>query len=251
MQRLAFLFVLAVASGVLWLALPAEAGQSAGRGPKPELVLQYDFPPDQVVKVSDLSGKEHDGMLRDGRIVEGRRKNAVEFDGRGSITVSGTLDSLNPGSHCFTVGAFCRPMAADGVIAAMGDKADGFSLYLKGGLPQFALRSNGELSKATATEPVVLGQWVHVAGAIDPKGKLSVIINGWPVAGAPGKLMPRKPAGAFTVGADPGLTGDYTTQQHWRGLLQDIRVYWGVLERDENRNQWQDWADLPGCGCRK
>ena len=33
--------------------------------------------------------------------------------------------------------------------------------------------------------------------------------------------------------------------------LQDVRLYWGVAERNANRELWQDWADLPGCGCVK
>ena len=37
---------------------------------------------------------------------------------------------------------------------------------------------------------------------------------------------------------------------HWQGLLEDVHLYWGLIDRNNDRDQLQDWADLPGCGCR-
>ncbi len=62
----------------------------------------------------------------------------------------------------------------------------------------------------------------------------------------------QKPAEPFCVGADTGSpVGEYAPAMHWQGLLEDVRLYWGFMDRNENREQLQDWADLPGCGCRK
>ena len=36
----------------------------------------------------------------------------------------------------------------------------------------------------------------------------------------------------------------------WQGLIQDVRHYWSFLVRNENRDQWGEWANLPGYGCR-
>jgi hypothetical protein len=243
--------LLAVALGAAWLIQSSPAGDRASRGPKLELVLQYDFVPDQM-KVTDASGKKHDGTVQDGEIVYGRRKHAVKLDGKGTVAMAGVPDTLDPTLRAITVGAFCQPSAPDGVVAAMGDKANGFCLFLKDGVPQFAVRAQGQLCKIAAREPVVIDQWVHLAGMIDAKGQVSLVVNGWPVATAQGKLIPQKPAKPFCAGADPGSpVGVDGAPPAWRGLLQDVRLYWGVAERNANRELWQDWADLPGCGCVK
>lgn len=60
------------------------------------------------------------------------------------------------------------------------------------------------------------------------------------------------PAEPLSVGADPGETvAEYLAPLGWHGLLEDVRLYWGFLDRNENREALADWADLPGCGCRK
>jgi hypothetical protein len=238
-----------ILAAVLYFAL-SEPSAAIAKG-KPELALQYDFLSGEGPQISDGSGRKHVGNLQDGEIVYGRNKYAVKLHGNGMILMAELPKTLNPASRALTVGAFCQPLRPDGVVVAMGDKTNGFSLYLKGGVPQFAVRSNGALSKVVAREPVVINQWVHLAGAIDPRGKLLLLVNGWPAASEQGKLIAGSPTEAFSVGADPGSpVGDYTAPHHWDGLIQDVRLYWDILERTD-RDQWQDWADLPGCGCKK
>jgi len=46
-----------------------------------------------------------------------------------------------------------------------------------------------------------------------------------------GFFIPQKPRRAFTVGADPGSrVGRYESPLHFRGLIEDLRLYWGVLD---------------------
>jgi hypothetical protein len=252
MRRAALFALLTLITGLPGAAWAAEqAGQSAN-ATKVELALHYDFLSDQVAKVIDLSGNEHAGTLRGGELVYGRRKTAVKLDGTGLISMDGSPNALNPACRPLTVGAFCQPAAPDGVLLAMGDKNNGFSLYLKAGVPQFAVRAQGRLFKIAARDPVVMDQWVHLAGAIDAQGNIWLIVNGWPGASVEGKLIPQRPAEPFCVGADPGSpVGEYATPFPWHGLVQDIRWYWGFMDRNGNRDEWGDWADLPGCGCKK
>ena len=230
----------------------AEPNQGRAHQIRLELALQYDFFLVQSGQVRDASGHKHDGQLQGGEIVPGKQKLALKLDGQGLISLRELPDSLSPQQRPFTVGALCKPAAAEGVIAALGDKSNGFRLALRGGVPQFAIRVNGELTTVSAADPVPLEQWVHVAGAIDSQGKLWVIVNGWPKANVQGRLIPGKPAQSFSVGADASLpAGDTTAAPRWQGLLEDVRLYWGFLDRTEQRDVWQDWADLPGCGCRQ
>ena len=246
---------LAFALGILATGRDPRAAEQPKGGlgsGKSELVLQYDFSSVHGTRVGDGSGKKHDGELKGGEIVEGRRNPALQLNGDGLISMAEIPDSLNPRSRALTIGALCKPATADGIVAAMGDRANGFSLYLKGGVPQFAVRASGELFKVAGDEPVPMDQWVHLIGTLDAKGVLWLIVDGWPVAHAKGKLIPQKPAEPFCVGADTGSpVGEYGNARHWRGLLEDVRLYWGFMNRNENWEELQDWADLPACGCRK
>lgn len=252
MRRSVWLFL-----SVFSMSMAAAGDPSDSEGPPKSasalrLALHYEFLGDQLPRIEDLSGNEHHGLLDSGEIVYGRRKNAVKLEGKGRVVVRGVPDSLNPASRSLTVGAFCQPAALDGVLVAMGDKVNGFSLYVKDGVPHFAVRAQGELFAVAAREPIALGQWIHLAGAIDAKGELWLITNGWPGASAAGRLIPAKPAESLCVGADPGSpVGEYPAPSPWQGLVQDVRLYWGFMNRNDYREEWGEWADLPGCGCKR
>jgi hypothetical protein len=231
--------------------LAAPLALADGDGPQPELALQFDFYSVEGAGVPDGSGRGHDGTLLAGEIVPGRDKPAVKFAGAGLVTATG-MAAAELVAQPLTVGAMCRPEAKDGVVVAMGGGQDGFSLYLEDGVPRFAVRAAGVVRVVSAPEPVVEGQWVHLAGVVDAKGALTLLVDTWPVARAPGLLLRATPAEPLTVGADPGsFVGEYASPMHWTGLLQDVRLYRGVVSRDATRELLGEWAHRPGCGCRK
>jgi hypothetical protein len=240
-----------VALCVLSPRVPAAVAADGG-GPEPQLALQYDFYSVEGAEVPDGSGHGHMGTLQAGEIVPGRNKPAVQFAGNGLLTTAGLGPDLDFTAQPLAVGAMCKPTSPDGVIVALGDAEDGFSLYLQGGVPQFAVRVKGVLHRVVAPEPVVLDQWAHVAGVIDAKGGLTLLVDTWPVAQSPGSLLARGSGEPLTVGADTGsLVGEYSTPLHWQGLLQDVRVYRGLVSREATRDLLGEWANRPGCGCRK
>ena len=241
----------AVPLSLLFHCLPTALWADGG-GAEPELALLYDFQGVDGTQVPDGSGHGHTGTLVAGEIVFGRNKQAVQFAGKGSVTMTQVSPDLDFASRALTVGAMCRPSAPDGVIIAMGDTSDGFSLYLQAGVPHFAVRVQGALHRVAAAEAVDLDQWVHLAGVIDDEGKLSLLVNAWPVAESQGGLLARSPVGSLSVGADVApLVGEYGSPLHWQGLLQDARVYWGAVSRERDRDLLAEWANRPGCGCRK
>ena len=238
---------------LLFLFVPPvpAAGAEAGRA-EPQLALLYDFQAVEGMQIPDGSGHGHTGTLEAGAIVFGRNKPAVQFAGKGLVTMTQSSGSLDPASRALTVGAMCKPGAPDGVIVSMGDRKDGFSLYLQGGVPHFAVRENGALHEVVATDPVDLDQWVHVAGVIDGKGELALLVDAFPVARAQGSLLAHTPGEPLSVGADAGsFVGEYKTPLCWQGLLQDVRLYWGAVSREANRDLLGEWANRPGCGVHK
>jgi hypothetical protein len=233
------------------IAAMAASGTQAGHA-EPVLALRFDFYVVEGAVVTDGSGHNYTAKLDGWEIAVGRRKPAVQFAGRGSLGMSDVPQDLDPTARPLTVGAMCKPTAADGVLVSMGDSNEGFSLYLQGGVPQFAVRANGVLYRVAATEPVTLDQWVHLAGVIGPKGELSLLVNTSAVARSQGSSPAHTPAEPLVVGADPGAqVSDYSGPQHWQGLVQDVRLYWGALSREADREILGDWADRPGCGVRR
>ncbi len=231
--------LLALPVVVATLACPALLSPAlAGEAAEPPLVLQYDFFEVQGGRVVDGSGHGHAGALTASAIVSGKRKPAVQLAGTGMITA----DALGGGELTgpMTVGAMCKPEAGDGVVASMGDASEGFSLYLKDGIPHFAVRSHGQLHEVADTDAVEIGQWVHLAGVIGRDGSLALLVNAFPAAtSAAQAFLGRSPVGPFVVG------------EHWQGLIEDVRVYGGAVSREAHRDLLGDWANRPGCGCRK
>ena len=133
-----------------------------------------------------------------------------------------------------TVGAWCKPEAADGVVISQGGGSHGFALYLKDGVPRFAVRSKGTLAVATGKEPLPLGQWVHLTGVLNAKGELHLRVDGKSVGMAKGGAIAAKPFDKMEVGDDAtNRVADYGAATAWRGLIEDVRLYWGELDTEK------------------
>jgi arylsulfatase A-like enzyme len=206
------------------------------RYPSALLALRFDFEDAERERVRNAAGKGHDGTLRRGEVVDvdagaaGKAKRAVKLAGDGAIEVKADKD-LDPSGRALAVGAWCRPEAAEGVIAALGGGAQGFSLFLKDGVPHFAVRSDGELHLVKGPQALKTGAWVHVAGALTQGGALELRVQGEKVAEAEGGFIAGQPSDGLSAGADTGSrAGDYESALGWRGLLADLRLYWGEVD---------------------
>ncbi|MGC8642250.1 MAG: hypothetical protein ACP5XB_20495 [Isosphaeraceae bacterium] len=243
-RRISFLMLLATAA----LVLPARAG---GKKDTLTLAVHYDFFLSDGAVVRDASGLRHVGKLVNGSIVPGRRRNAVQFDGKGMIVAEGMPETLDPSGRAFALGAACLPTAGDGVIASMGDRSNGFCLFLKGRKPHFAIRSRGKLVQIADTEPLPLKQWSLILAGMNARGELWLRVNNAPIAQARGRFLAKCPAELFCVGADSGTPVlDGPTPPGWKGQLQEVRLYWGEFDVTAERETLKDWYDLSGCGCR-
>ena len=138
---------------------------------------------------------------------------------------------LDPSAKPLTVGAWCTPESGDGVLIAQGGASTGYSLYLAGGKARFAIRSGGTLKEVTSAEKIETGKRVHIAGTLAANGKLALLVNGSTVAQGAGHLLPSKPFDGLSVGDDrESLVADYAASTKFKGSLEDIRIYWGVLD---------------------
>jgi hypothetical protein len=197
-----------------------------------DLVLHYEPSELEDGRIGDVSGKGHHGKRQKVEIVEGLKGNkALKFAGSGAVVVQPPPASLDPTYRPLTVGGFIKPESPDGVIVAQGNQMFGYSLYLKKGVPHFAVRLSGLLFQVRGSKPVRLNDWVHLAATIDPKGNLALYRWGDEVARLDGgHFVTQSPREGLCVGADlGGRVGEHDTPMHFQGLMWDVRLYWGVL----------------------
>jgi hypothetical protein len=205
-----------------------------------EMVTRYGFGQVEGDTLRDQSENENDGIAHDVEIVRSERGAAGLFDGRGYVeleTSSSDLKALRPNEKSLTVGGWARPDASDGVVASFGGQIEGFSLYLRDGIPEFAIRGLGQQSVVSGSERLPRNEWAHLAATLTADRQLRLYVNGKRVAATKAaRFIESVPRDRFLVGADlrssVGNTG-----ASWRGLLDDVRVYWGVLG-DSALDKW-------------
>jgi len=142
--------------------------------------------------------------------------------------------SLNPAHQPLTVEAWARAENGDGVILARGAGSHGYTLFLQGGQPQFAIRVNQDLKSVGAEENVV-GRWVHLAGVLTADRKLQIYVNGRLAGAAESSgFIAADPQQAMEIGSDEGgAVGDYQPPFGFKGLLDEVRVYHRALGAGE------------------
>jgi arylsulfatase len=112
----------------------------------------------------------------------------------------------------------------DGVIVAQGATAQGFSLFLKAGKPQFVIRLADVLYAIEGT-PLSAGE--HTLSAnLDASGSLSLKADGKSIAPpVPAKLMARMPTDGLDVGFDKnGAVGPYSSPFSYPGEIKSVTI---------------------------
>ncbi|MBM3790302.1 MAG: DUF4976 domain-containing protein [Acidobacteria bacterium] len=203
-----------------------------------ELVLHYDFEQADSGKVPDRSGKGHTGALQGGRIAEVGGNRMLELDGSGALALDPAPASMDPTYKPMTVGAWCRPESGNGVMVSHGTGNFGYSLLLQDGRPRFALRAGQQLFEVAGKQRLRLRQWAHVAATIDARGRITLYVGGRRVDRLDdGFFVSQWPRDVLSIGADLGArVGSYDSPMHFRGLIDDVRLYWGVVDEGTLRS---------------
>ena len=115
----------------------------------------------------------------------------------------------------------------------------GYSLYLDGGVPHFAVRDGEELFELATDRALDPEESVHLAGTLDAEGVLRLWVDGREEASAPGRVLSRRPSDPLNLGSDAeSAVGRYEAPAEFAGELEEVRLYWGVLDA----NALRDWA---------
>jgi len=145
----------------------------------------------------------------------------------GYVEVANTT-SLDPTGVPLSVEAWAKPADGDGVVVCRGGASHGYTIYLAGGVPTFAVRSNKTMYKVAAGNAIPMGSWAHLVGVLTADGKIRIYVNG-ALAGGPvaAGLVTSDPSEKMQIGCDVGSNGigNYTTPFGYNGTIDQVRVY--------------------------
>jgi outer membrane protein assembly factor BamB len=138
--------------------------------------------------------------------------------------------SLNPKGKPLLVSAWVQAKRPDGVVVAHGGPSNGFALLVRGGKPQFVVRSAKDLASVAGKQDVV-GRWVHLAGVLTQDQQLELYVDGKLVGRRnKAKFVGRNPIQALEIGADDGgSVGNYRSPLGFTGLIDEVRVFYGKM----------------------
>jgi arylsulfatase A-like enzyme len=185
---------------------------------------------DPAGEVKDDSGKGVEVRASGTELTDGRAGKALRFNGNASLDVPKT-EAIRPDNRALALTMWVKPEAPDGVLAAFGGATHGYALYLKGGVPRFAVRIDNDLFEAAGKQPLGDG-WSHLAATIDGSAKAHLYVNGREVAvrQLPG-FIAKEPNEALSIGQDHGSqVADYGGAAGFKGLMEGFKLYDGVLE---------------------
>ncbi len=205
------------------------------KGP-PQLVLSYSFDKDEPRRAVDDSGKGNHGRAEHAALVDGRRGKARAFDGGRSAIHVAKSKSLDPANAAWAFEAWIKAEGPDGVVLARGGKSRGYVLYLEGGRPVLTVRIGDDAITVRGSKNVA-GRWVHLAGVLAGDAALALYVDGAYVASTRcGTFIASDPNDAMHVGWDGGSpVGEYRKAPHFRGVIDEVRVYRGALTPEQVR----------------
>ncbi|MEZ5303855.1 MAG: LamG domain-containing protein [Verrucomicrobiales bacterium] len=167
---------------------------------------------------------------------------------RASVVTFGTGANVDPVTGTpLTVEAWVRPESNDGAVVAHGGPQNGYAIYLQGGKPRFAVRSDNALGEIGADAALAAG-WTHLAATVDLDRTMKLYVNGELAAEdkAPA-LLAENPKQPLDIGADSGsAVAEYESPFAYRGLIDEVRVYHAALTAAEIKARAEDPSADPG-----
>jgi len=216
----------------------AEAVTASSKKPR-GVVAALDFDNITDGRAIDSSGNGNHGRI-DGAVADaGRKGKALRFTGTESV-VLGRSDSLDVAFSPWTVDAWIKADAGDGVICAQGGQRLGYLLFLENGVPGFAVKDGHAVYIADAREPVV-GTWTHVMGTIE-ENKAGIWVNGERIDSINlMHVLRATPTDPFCVGRDTGSPVDPQISAHgFRGLIDSVRLRREIMDDEKAKASYGD-----------
>jgi len=201
------------------------------------LAAHWSFDDKDTRIARDASGRGIEGTIIGCTPVKGKLGHALMF-GPDSYIELGKPPNLSVGGKPFTVAAWVKSGAPNGVVVARGGAFCGFSLYIKDGVPRFGIHriQDGPAHIAAGKEKVV-GDWVHLAGVVRER-RIELYVNGKLAATekTPGYL-PGNPGQGMQIGFDDGNSPAEITDA-FEGVIDEVKAFDAALSEEEIAEQF-------------
>lgn len=192
---------------------------------------------DRNTKVArDMTGRGTDGEIKGCTVVEGKVGHALRF-GKGAYIELGKPTELTIGNASFTVMAWVKADAENGVVVARGGAFCGYSLYVMGGVAKFGIHcvQDGPAYVAAGKQQVA-GDWVHLAGVVH-RDRVEVYVNGALAGTAKTKgYIPGECGQGMEIGFDAGNSPAEICDA-FDGILDEVKCFSVALSQADIAKQ--------------
>ncbi len=196
------------------------------------LAAHWSFDGDDGKIARDVTGRGNDGQIVGCTPAQGKVGRALRF-AEGEYVELGKPGGLPIAQRPFTVMAWTKTDAADGVVVARGGAFCGYSLYVKDGTARFGIHreEDGPGSIAAAREKLP-GGWVHLAGVVRDD-RIELYVNGKLAASEKtAGYVPSNCGQGMAIGFDTGNSPAEITDP-FQGIIDEVKVYHAALSEDE------------------
>lgn len=200
--------------------------------PSRHLAAWWSFDDRNTELAKDVTGRGNDGKILGCTPVEGKLGAGLQFT-KGKYIEYGQPVGLPIGGKPFTVMAWAKSDAKDGVVIARGGAFCGYSLYIKDSVAKFGIHrmQEGPAYIAAGTEDVV-GSWVHMAGVVN-EDCIELYVNG--------KLAAKtKTPGYIPGNCGQGMEIGYDVSNspaeiidNFEGIIDEVKIYQAALSEED------------------
>jgi len=200
--------------------------------PSKHLAAWWSFDDRNTEVAKDITGRGNDGRILGCTPVDGKVGAGLQFS-KGKYIEFGQPAGLPIGGKPFTVMAWAKSDAKNGVVIARGGAFCGYSLYIKDGVAKFGIHRLQEdpAHIAAGTEDVV-GSWVHMAGVVN-EDCIELYVNGKLAATTktPG-YIPGNCGQGMEIGYDVS-NSPAEIIDHFEGIIDEVKIYQAALSEED------------------
>ncbi len=197
-----------------------------------DLLAHWSFEKVQGGVVQDTTGNGNDGQVIGCAAVPGRQGMGLQF-GPGQFVELGNPPGISVGHTPFTVTAWVKTRATDGVVVARGGAFCGFSLYLKESIPKFGIHrlQNGPGFIASGRR-LPSDEWTHLAGVVK-QDRVELYVNGTLAASTPTPgFLPSECGQGMEIGFDvANSAAEIVTALN--GVIDEVKVFGVALSAEQ------------------
>lgn len=136
--------------------------------------------------------------------------------------------SLNVKGKPFTVEAWVKAPAGEGVILCRGAQRFGYDLTLAKGKAAFDIVSNKTAYRVASKESIGKN-WAHIVGVLTAEEEMRLYVNGELAARKKAAFLTSEPSEGMEIGLDDNDQLLKRSRRSFMGMIDEVRVYDGAL----------------------